>query len=166
MIGRKPVPRALKLARGNPGHRPIRDDEPQPAAVADLAVPKVLQGDADAAAAWATTAPLLHRNGLLTETDVAALVLYCQHYGRWVAAERAIRKHGMMIVTTKKGVRRFTLSPYLAIASTAADHCRKLLLEFGCTPVSRARVHAPKHEPRNQDKDRFFGGHAPGRGSA
>lgn len=161
MVGRKPTPRALKLARGNPGHRPIRDDEPQPSTAIDLAVPAELRDDADAATAWAATAPILHKNGLLAETDLAALVLYCQAHARWIAAERAIRKHGMMIKTTRKGRVSFVISPYLGIANTAADQCRKLLLEFGCTPVSRSRVHAPKSEPRNTDKDRFFGGSNP-----
>lgn len=30
MAGRRPKPRQLKLVTGNPGHRPIPDDEPQP----------------------------------------------------------------------------------------------------------------------------------------
>jgi len=30
MAGRRPKPRALKLITGNPGRRPIPDDEPEP----------------------------------------------------------------------------------------------------------------------------------------
>src|SRR3990167_4908977 len=33
MRGRKPVPTHLKLLRGNPGRRPINDQEPQPDAI-------------------------------------------------------------------------------------------------------------------------------------
>jgi phage terminase small subunit len=92
--GRKPIPTALKIARGNPGQRRISDDEPQPAPACDLSVPEILQGDPGAAAEWARTAPRLQRLGLLTEVDLDALTLYCATFARWKTAEREIQQRG------------------------------------------------------------------------
>lgn len=94
MRGRKPVPTALKIARGNPGHRRIRKDEPQPSTDIDLAVPDILLDDADARAEWTRTAPMLHRLGVFTEADRDALILYCATFSRWKQAERQLRKSG------------------------------------------------------------------------
>ena len=97
MKGRRPTPTALKIARGNPGHRRIADDEPQPSTEIDLAVPEILADDADARAEWESNAPMFHRLGILTELDRDALTLYCATFSRWKQAERQLRKFGMIV---------------------------------------------------------------------
>ena len=75
--------------------------------------------------------------GLLTRIDRAALALYCEAWGRWVEAEEALRKYGVMI----KAPSGYPVqSPYLAIANRAMDQMAKLLVEFGMSPSSRSRV--------------------------
>ncbi len=161
MRGRKPTPTVLRIARGNPGHRPIADDEPQPSFEFDLSVPEILQDDPDARAEWETKAPLLHRLGLLSEVDLDALVLYCSTFSRWKQAEKQLRKFGM-IVTSRRNQYPI-VSPYLAISNKAQAQCRALLIEFGLTPVSRARVHVAKKQTPDAQRDRFFGGSTNGK---
>ncbi len=152
------MPTVIKIARGNPGQRRIADDEPQPSAEIDLAVPAMLADDPEARGEWEARAPMLHRLGLLTEADLDALVLYCVTFARWKQAEKQLRKYGLLV--TAKGNPYPMISPYLSIANKAQAQCRALLLEFGCTPVSRTRVHVPKAPTADARRDRFFG--APG----
>jgi len=155
MRGRKPVPTALKIARGNPGQRKLPEDEPQPSTAIDLSVPAILADDPGARAEWEATAPRLHRVGLLTEVDLDALTLYCATFARWKAAERHLQAHGLTVMVGKK--KQPIVSPYLVISMKAQAQCRALLIEFGLTPVSRARVHVPKKDSGDSQKDRFFG---------
>lgn len=87
--------------------------------------------------------------GLLSRIDRGALALYCQAWGRWVEAEEALKKHGVMV----KSPNGFPMqSPYLAVANKAMEQMRAMLTEFGMSPSSRTRVHA---EPILQEDDPF-----------
>lgn len=134
--GRRPTPTTLKLLRGNPGHRPLNDREPQPE-------PKLPSPPSHLSPAarkeWKRTGRLLLRLGLVTEIDRTALALYAQAFARWQESEEALRKYGMVI----KGPNGLPLqSPYLSIATRAMEQLQRSLTEFGMTPASRTRVHA------------------------
>jgi P27 family predicted phage terminase small subunit len=134
--GRRPTPTKLKLLRGNPGRRPLNEDEPAPAA-GEIDAPDWLEGAA--AQEWRRMAPVLHRLGLLTEIDGNALAAYCQAWARWREAEGQIKKFGMVI----KGKGGFpVISPFVAIANRAMAQMRGFLVEFGMTPSARSRVGA------------------------
>lgn len=145
MAGRKPVPTNLKLLRGNPGKRPLNENEPQPANEKPRC-PSHLSDPAKAE--WKRMSDKLHKLGLLTEIDGAALAAYCQAYGRWVEAERNIKKYGMVLRSPDKGWP--VQSPYLAIANKALEQMHKYLTEFGMTPSSRSRIVVSKQD-RNDD---------------
>ena len=148
MVGRKPVPTALKLLRGNPGHRRINLAEPAPQP-AILACPEHLGPIAKAE--WARLAPLLHNLRLLTELDRAALASICECWERSVKASEAITKYGLVM---RKGD-VVSASPFIRIANQNLEQMRKLLTEFGMTPSSRSRIAAaPKQEP--EEDTRFF----------
>jgi P27 family predicted phage terminase small subunit len=77
--------------------------------------------------------------GLLSKIDRAALALFCQAWARWVEAEEALKRYGVMV----KSPNGFPMqSPYLAVANKAMEQMRALLAEFGMSPSSRTRVHA------------------------
>jgi P27 family predicted phage terminase small subunit len=137
MRGRKPVPTAMKILRGNPGRRPLNAHEPQPQAPVDLTPPAWLPEDARIE--WADKAPMLQRLGLLTEADLDAFCLYCQAFARWKAAEKKLLEFGMVIKSSSHN--GFPIvSPYLQIASKAQQQATRMLIEFGLTPSSRSRV--------------------------
>jgi P27 family predicted phage terminase small subunit len=138
MRGRKPQPTALRILRGNPGRRPIPTTEPAPPPMGSDAPPDFLTPEAQTE--WARIAPLLRQVGVLTETDRAALVAYCDAWATWKEATAKIRQFGMVLKVKDGQIP--VVSPYVKIAHDALTHMKALLIEFGMTPSSRARVHA------------------------
>ena len=142
MRGRKPAPTHLKLVRGNPGKRRLNKAEPAPERV--MPSPPV-ELCADARLEWDRVAGELHRIGVLSGIDRAALAAYCQAYGRWVVAERAIAKmaerdqltEGLMIRTTNGNA---VQNPLVGTANKAMADLVRYAAEFGMTPSARSRV--------------------------
>jgi len=132
--GRKPIPNNLKILHGNPGKRPINQREPKPAPIAPKCPAHL---DKNAKREWKRVSPQLEAIGLLSRIDMAALAAYCQAYGRWVEAESAIRKHGMLIKSPNGYP---MMSPYLVISNKAVDQMKSFMTEFGMTPSSRSRI--------------------------
>lgn len=152
MRGRKPVPAALKVLRGNPGKRPINTEEAKPSRALPEC-PDHLQGEARAE--WDRMATELHSVGLLTTIDRAALAGYCQSWGRWVEAENEVRRLGS-VVKAKNGFP--VLNPYLTIATSAMKQMRAFLVEFGMTPSSRSRASTAPGDSDNENPFARLGG--------
>lgn len=133
-MGRKMKPTALKVLSGNPGKRPLPQDEPRPPRKIP-APPQELHGAA--LAEWQRMSEVLYGLGLLSEMDMAALAGYCAHYARWQEAERQITDGGAVIETIQGNLIQ---SPWVGIANTSSRLMLKFLAEFGMTPSSRAKV--------------------------
>ena len=134
--GVRPLPTNLKVVRGT--LRKGRANAHEPALPVEIPRCPAHLG-AEAKREWKRVSRELAGYGLLTRIDRAALALYCEAWGRWVEAEEALRKYGVMI----KAPSGFPMqSPYLAIANKAMEQIRALLTEFGMSPSSRTRVHA------------------------
>ena len=142
--GRKPLPTVLKLLHGNPGRRPLNENEPKPA----LRLPQAPGHlSPEARKEWRRSGRMLLQLGVMTEADRTALALYCQAYGRWVEAEEALRRYGFMV----KSPAGFPMqSPYLAVANKCMEQMRSLLSEFGLTPASRTKVQVQEPEADNE----------------
>jgi P27 family predicted phage terminase small subunit len=142
--GRKPKPSAVKKAAGNPGRRPLNNNEPRPK-VTNLPCPSQLQGEARSE--WERVAPELARNGVLTRLDEKALLGYCVAWQRFVEAQVQIAEPKSHVLMTKSGYP--ILNPYLTIADKALETMRRFAVEFGMTPSSRSNIHvAPEDENR------------------
>lgn len=140
MRGRKPKPTAAKMLAGNPGKRALPTDEPSaPRRKRTPSAPSYL-GE-EAAAEWRRVARTLHEMRVLTDADLQALALYCAAFERWRKAEEEIDNEGLVVPTgtTGQGVKA---NPAVSIANMAWEQMRKILIEFGMTPSSRARVQA------------------------
>ncbi len=85
--GRPRKPTALKQLQGT--YRPDRANasEAFPDAPLSLDPPPFLSGRAKDK--WHDVAPMLARNGLLTEADTDTLGVYCQTWARYVEAEQS-----------------------------------------------------------------------------
>ena len=139
--GPKPKPTYLKLIAGNPGRRPLNDSEPKPKASIPRPPPEL---SSDALKEWKKISRQLFAAGILTVVDRAVLAAYCQAYGRWVQAERALagveqQGAGLLIRTTKG---HLIQHPLLGVANRAMSDMVRYALEFGMTPSSRSRVRA------------------------
>jgi P27 family predicted phage terminase small subunit len=143
MRGRKPQPTKLKLLRGNPGKRPLPENEPQLEASMPEP-PEFLEGAG--LKEWNRIAPLLHGAGLLTALDSAALGVGCQSYGVYLEATRNLRKSGTVIKSIQG---QPMMSPYLKVANVALQQWTRMLAEFGMTPSSRTRIKVPDATPAN-----------------
>ena len=143
--GRKPKPTHLKLLEGNPGHRPLNRNEPKPRPTVPYC-PSHLSKEAKKE--WRRIVPELAAVGPITRIDRAALAMYCEAWGRWLEAEEALRKYGVMV----KSPSGFPMqSPYLAVANKAMEQMRGLLTEFGMSPASRTRISV--QEPSDFDPE-------------
>jgi P27 family predicted phage terminase small subunit len=145
MAGRRPKPTHLRLLHGNPGKRPINVNEPKPATEMPV-VPEYLSEVANAE--WTRMSELLLRLGLLTTLDWTALAAYCTVYARWVEAEAAVKKTGV-VVKAPSGYPM--ISPYYTVANQCLNQMRMFMIEFGLTPASRSRISVNVHE----DEDPF-----------
>ena len=132
--GRKPKPTNLKVLEGNPGQRPLNDNEPKPDKKAPTC-PAWLEPEAKKE--WRRMSKQLEQLGLLTELDRAAFAAYCQAYARWKEAEEFITKHGSMIRTPNGYLQQV---PQVSIAQTNQKLMLKYCAEFGRTPSSRSRT--------------------------
>jgi P27 family predicted phage terminase small subunit len=153
MKGRKPVPTARKRLEGNPGKRALPRDEPDIPDTGDLdGVPPELAGDPVAVREWSRLAPLLRRVGVLTDADALTLVAVCQQWSRYLAADRRVRRDGM-VVKVRGGFPR--PNPYVQIANKALLMSVRLWTELGMTPSARTRVHRAPDTPPGDDFAEF-----------
>ena len=154
MRGRKPTPTHLKLVAGNPGKRAMNAAEPKPARALPMPPPELSDG---AKVEWGRVASTLSGLGILSEIDRAALAAYCQAYGRWMQAERAITTMakddtltgGLLIKTTNGNAIQ---NPLVGIANKAMADMVRYAAEFGMTPSARTRVSAA---PEGKDANPF-----------
>ena len=141
-MGRPKKPTALKILQGNPGQRPLNKNEPKYNISSEVPEsPSFLSRYAKKE--WKRIAPIVHKNGLLTDADINMLAGYCQAYHRWVECEKHIRAHGYTVVTDKGNIIQ---RPEVGIANKAMKEMRDFGKEFGLTPSSRANLHIEKQE--------------------
>ncbi|MDB4914060.1 MAG: hypothetical protein JWM95_1704 [Gemmatimonadetes bacterium] len=149
--GPKPQPTALKLERGNPGHRPVNADEPDLPAptTAAKAPPRALAGLA--LAEWNAHVDILIERGVLTSADMYAFRQYCQLVGEVDALEQ---KLSAMKAWTDK---RLKMANYLL---KLRNRLAQQSAAIGLTPSSRSGVKAVKvaaKDAATMKRERFFG---------
>ena len=144
--GRKPKPTYLKVITGNPGRRPLNQNEIQPPRRKSVPKPPAHLLP-EAKAEWKRLAPSLSLLGILSDLDLSPFAAYCQSYARWIQAERMLSglaeqdasgRDALLIKTRAGGV---AANPAVWIARNAANDFLRYAAEFGFTPSSRTRVH-------------------------
>jgi len=151
--GRKPTPTAIKELEGNPGKRPLNNNEPKPKKKAPPC-PKWLEPEAKKE--WRRLAKQMEEIGILTEVDMAAFAGYCQAWARYKEAEEFITQHGT-IVKTPSGY--YQTIPQVSIAQTYLKIMNRIAEQFGLTPASRSRIIAGGSDVKViDDMDELLGG--------
>jgi P27 family predicted phage terminase small subunit len=144
------VPTSLKVLRGNPGKRPLPQNEPQPAATVGAVPPKGMNAVAEEH--WRYLAPRLEGMRVLTDADLAALEVLCDLYARWKTATQKGWKLGMLYCPDGysddgKPLGALKVNPYIRIAQDAEKSYLRALASFGMTPESRSRVEVAGTDP-------------------
>jgi|SRR5579859_1071165 len=176
MAGRRPLPTAIKVLTGNPGHRPLNEDEPKPA----IEMPEMPKSLSRAARReWHYITWALLKIGLLSGMDGKALAAYCEAYAEWEQASRDVRKYGQLIeepvvdklghavmletmggtesapLLVMKPLVRLKENPAVRTRNNAAKTMKAFLTEFGLTPASRAKLKIGKKNDEDPGEDFF-----------
>ncbi len=132
--GAKPTPTYLRVITGNPGKRPLNQDEPQP--VGDLNETPAWLTESQRAG-WAYAIEHAPR-GLLKHLDRSVLVV-------WVVAEdchrqaaQEVSRLGMLVKAPNTGVPM--QSPFMAIMNKQAHIMLNAAAQMGFTPSSRSQI--------------------------
>ena len=137
-------PSAIRRAEGNPGHRPLPKDEPQPKG--DDRCPASLSKGA--VEVWKRLAPQLKEMGVLTRIDTDVLGRYCEVWVQWRKATDAIVKNGLTFGERAAAV--------IKIAREAGAEMGRLEMLFGMSASARASlVVAPKADSEEMDIEIF-----------
>jgi P27 family predicted phage terminase small subunit len=135
--GRKPKPREVKIASGNPGRRKL----PEPVLVGERVAgdaPLAPAGlDEWAAVVWGELAQLLTEGGVLTRGDLVALEGLAVMVGRARQARAALVGEPLVV----RGSQSWMIpNPLLRIERDAWAAAQRVAVEFGMTPSARARL--------------------------
>lgn len=98
---------------------------------------------------WKKYSEILHKQGVLAETDLDLLGQYCMYLQIAEQAAEELNKDLTEIMTNAR--EPYTVkSKYLSIFNEASDRASKLGKEFGFTPLSRKNIPAPKKERKGR----------------
>ncbi|MFM7011397.1 MAG: phage terminase small subunit P27 family [Betaproteobacteria bacterium] len=153
--GRRPIPTTLKILAGNPGRRPLNEDEPE-LDPGDAEIPIELQGEHNeiAAAEWVRAVDLLISANIYTDLDRTALLAYCLNYQRWRQAEAKMQAEGLFVMTDTGYV---MASPEIRASESAFAILKSMMLEFGMTPASRTKLKITDPNKNKDPLDEFAG---------
>jgi P27 family predicted phage terminase small subunit len=163
--GRAPTPNVIRLAAGNPGRRPINQNEPKPPPARPE--PPAHLG-ATAKAEWQRVVGQLFDCGLMTALDTPMLMAYCDAFGRYVEASRTMEELARADPVTRGVLVRTAngnpiMNPVLCTLRSSRGDMARFAVEFGMSPASRSRINVgipPGGDGRTSGardpEDRFF----------
>ncbi|GAB5387074.1 MAG: phage terminase small subunit P27 family [Alphaproteobacteria bacterium] len=144
--GRPPKPIEQRKAEGNPGKRPLPTPVKANKAGEDFEAPENVRECNIALSVWHELIPQLQESELLTTLDRWQLAAYCRAVGRWVRADRNIRKLGAVVKGHKN---RLSSSPWAREANAALEQMKAFGSEFGLSPVARTRLATEAPDPED-----------------
>jgi phage terminase small subunit len=137
-------PTSLKVARGNPGKRPLNQDEPEFEPPAALDPPADLKGAG--LVEWRGQADRLVQAGVLTAADMSGFTSYC----RLLTEEEIVQK----LVAEDPKAKDLHMRNYLIKVRAQANQYRA---QYGLTPSSRSGVKAKKPKDQADERRKKFG---------
>lgn len=155
--GPRPQPSSIRIARGNPGKRPLNKREPVPEAGA-IEPPEWVMGVARAK--WDDVVPKLQAMRVITPADVEAIARYCAMYEQWVKyLEQMRRGLDVIVLRDKDGkVRYMQSSPAATMFVKLAASMLRIEQEYGLTPSARTGIAASDGETDEDKALRAFTG--------
>jgi P27 family predicted phage terminase small subunit len=136
--GRKPKPTVDKKLAGNPGNRPINENEPQFKKPKTTRAPVGLPKEVNAF--WRKYAVELIERGVMTGQDIPAFLMMANHYTTAQKCFDLIQKLGLAVEDKNGSLRK---NPLLQVARDNSTSFRLYANEFGLTPSARTRLEIP-----------------------
>ncbi|MGQ7243698.1 phage terminase small subunit P27 family [Salinicola sp. V024] len=138
MAGRRPKPTEIKRAAGNPGRRPLNDDEPDTGAI-PIYPPAHLSPQA--AQLWSYIVGLYSSTTVIQLSDSTALERLCEVYAEIRELQDIIEHQGRVFTAVgQNGSTLIKTNPAVSQLQEADKRLRQYLVEFGLTPSSRTRI--------------------------
>lgn len=145
--GKKPAPTHLKLVKGVAKNRVNKSEPDIPLGMPVAPDHLTVEGKAE----WENVGLRLYRAGLLGVIDHGILGAYCQAFGRWVVAERALQHFreemikkgdpslGLMMTTINGNLIQ---NPLVGTANKAMADMARYAVDLGLCASSRSRISA------------------------
>tara|TARA_B110000196_G_scaffold317906_1_gene332084 strand:- start:17114 stop:17587 length:474 start_codon:yes stop_codon:yes gene_type:complete len=138
MAGRRPKPKALKEAAGNPGKRPINQDEPEFEQLLNIEHPEWIE-DEIAIQCWQHYCPLLCSSGVMTLADIHNLEMFCMAYATW---RHSIAMAGKEITILQENG-TLKKNPALSAANESFKQVQSIGALMGLDPANRTKIVVP-----------------------
>ena len=108
-------------------------------------------------AAWSDWLPRIAAMKILSSGDRDALALMCDTWSRYLEARKRLAEEGE-VIRVEGGDGRVTVkrNPWSAVLAEHGDRLRRMMSEFGLTPVGRARIGAAKEQAKDAPKEDIF----------
>ena len=147
--GPKPQPANLKILRGNPGGRKIKDTvKPAPKRPR---CPTWLIENKTAHHIWLKISKELDSSGLLVGLDSYLLALFCRAYATIIDCELYIEKQGGIAVYLEG--KNSQTAPHLAALKDARAFVKGCIADFGLSPSARSRLEIIEKEAKHEYLD-------------
>jgi P27 family predicted phage terminase small subunit len=95
---------------------------------------------------------------VLGKGDRDALAIMCDTFSMYLTAREKVATMGevMVLKNADGSIRTVKRNPYSALVAEHGERLRRMLSEFGLTPVGRARIGAAKEQaPHGKTEDIF-----------
>lgn len=135
--GRKPKPTKLKVVTGNPGHRPLNENEPEPVlGIPDM--PAWIEPFKHAVENWNTESAVLDDMGIISQADAGVLATRSFLYHQIVELSGDIKTEG---TTLESEGREPKHNPKQKQLESIFKEYRTLGSLLGLDPSSRSKLH-------------------------
>jgi len=154
--GPRREPTILKIAKGNPGKRPLNKSEPKPPSD-DITPPEWVTGVAREK--WDNVVPKLIGMGVMTNADVDTVARYCTMHEQFVKyLEQCRRGLDVLVIRDDAGkVKYMQSTPAATMLNKLAASMLRIEQEFGLTPSARTGIVATKQETNAEIDSILFG---------
>ena len=155
--GPRPEPTIIKMAKGNPGKRPLNKSEPKPPSD-DITPPEWVTGVS--LEKWAEVVPKLVGMGVMTNADIDTIARYCTMHEQYVKYLAQVRRGlDVLVIRDDKGkVKYMQSTPAATMLTKLAVSMLRIEQEFGLTPSARTGIATTQSKPQD-DLEAFFGKH-------
>jgi P27 family predicted phage terminase small subunit len=151
--GRRPEPTVLKIAKGNPGKRPLNKSEPKPPVDA-IAPPDWVIGKSREK--WDELVPKLLGMGVMTNADIDTIARYCAMHEQYLKYLDQVRRGlDVLVMRDDAGrVKYMQSTPAATMMTKLAASMLRIEQEFGLTPSARSQISVAT--PKQQDEFEAF----------